>query len=99
MSLRLARLGPVQVRIDRAVGTKARRSCPKPNPGRRFAGRFRRVATLRRVPTQPAAAAAVDRRLTLNLRLSPGLYRLTVRAYLDRNRLSSPARRYLRVLR
>jgi hypothetical protein len=99
MSLRLARPGPVQVRIDRGVGTKARRSCPKPNPGRRFAGRFRRVATLRRVPTQPAAsAAAVGRRLTLNLRLAPGLYRLTVRAYLDRNRLSRPARRYLRVL-
>ena len=42
--------------------------------------------------------AAVGRRLTLNLRLAPGLYRLTVRAYLDRNRLSRPARRYLRVL-
>ena len=71
MSLRVARPGPVQVRIDRAVGTKTRRSCPKPNPRRRFTGRFRRVATLRRVPTQPAAAAAVGRRLTLTLRLAP----------------------------
>jgi hypothetical protein len=99
MSLRLARPGPVQVRIDRGVGTKARRSCPKPNPERRFTGRFRRVATLRRVPTQPAAAAAaVGRRLTLDLRLAPGLYRITVRAILDGNRLSRPVRRYLRVL-
>jgi len=99
LSLLLARPGPVQVRIDRAVRTKVRRSCPRPNSGSRFTGRFRRVAILRRVPTQPAAAAAaVGRRLTLNLRLTPGLYRFTVRAHLDGNRLSRPARRFLRVL-
>jgi hypothetical protein len=98
MSLELARPGPVQVRIDRGVGTKARSSCPPPRRGRRFTGRFRTVATLRRVPTQPAAAAAVGRRLTLDLRLTPGLYRITVRAVLDGNRLSRSVRRYLRVL-
>jgi hypothetical protein len=33
----------------------------------------------------------------LNLRLAPGLYRITVRAVLDGGRLSGPARRWLRV--
>jgi Bacterial Ig domain/FG-GAP-like repeat len=93
MTLRLARPGPVQVRIDRAVRTKAKRSCPKPN---RYAGRLRTLATLRRLSTRPAAAGR--RQLTLELRLAPGLYRLTVRARLDGNRLSAPARRYLHVL-
>ena len=97
LSMRLARPGPVRVRIDRGVGTRALRRCPRPNPGRRFTGSFHRVATLRRTPTEPAAAA-VDRRLTLKLRLAPGLYRISVRAQLDGNRLSRPARRYLRVL-
>ena len=97
--MRLARPGPVRVRIDRGVGTRALRRCPRPNPGRRFTGSFHRVATLRRTPTEPAAAAAaVGRRLTLKLRLAPGLYRISVRAQLDGNRLSRPARRYLRVL-
>jgi hypothetical protein len=91
MNLRMARPWPVQVRIDRAVGVKATQGCPKPNPGRRF----RKIATLRRLPTRPAAAA---RRVTLRLRLAPGLYRLTVRAHQDHKRLSRPVRRYLRVL-
>jgi virginiamycin B lyase len=99
LSMRLARPGPIQVRLERGVGTRALRSCPRPNPSRRFTGSFRTVATLGRAPTQPAAAAAaVGRRLTLTLRLAPGLYRITVRARLDGNRLSRPARRYLRVL-
>jgi hypothetical protein len=93
MTLRLARPGPVQVRIDRAVRTKTKRSCPKPN---RYTGRLRTLATLRRLSTRPAAAGR--RQLTLKLRLAPGLYRLTVRAQLDGNRLSAPARRYLHVL-
>jgi hypothetical protein len=96
ITLRMARPGPVQVRIERGVGTRALQSCPRPNPERRFTGRFRKVATLSRLATR--AAAAGRRRLTLKLRLAPGLYRLTIRAQLDRNRLSRPARRYLRVL-
>jgi hypothetical protein len=35
----------------------------------------------------------------LDLRLAPGLYRITVRAVLDHDRLSRPIRRYLRVTR
>ena len=99
MTLRMARPAPVQVRIDRAIGTGARDSCPSPNPGRRFTGRFGRVATIGGLATRPAAAAAaVARRLTLKLRLAPGLYRISVRAQLDHNRLSAPVHRYLRVL-
>ena len=97
MSLRLARPAPIQVRIDRAVGTGAMRSCPSPNRARRFTGRFRKIATIRQ-PSGAAAAAAVTRRIALNRRLAPGLYRITVRAQLDHNRLSAPVRRYLRVL-
>jgi hypothetical protein len=98
MSLRMAQPGPLQVRIDRAVGTGAPRSCPSPNPRRRFTGRFHKVATLSQPATGRAAAATVTRRLTLKLRLAPGLYRITVRARPDHNRLSRPLRRYLRVL-
>jgi Bacterial Ig domain len=99
MSLRTARPRPLQIRIDRAVGTGAMPSCPSPNAERRFTGRFHRVATLSQPATGSAAAAAmIARRLTLKLRLAPGLYRITVRAKLDHNRLSRPARRFLRVL-
>jgi Tol biopolymer transport system component len=98
MSLRMARPGPLQVRIDRAVGAGASRGCPSPNPRRRFTGRFHNVATLSQPATARAAAAMVTRRLTLRLRLAPGLYRITVRARLDHNRLSRPLRRFLRVL-
>jgi hypothetical protein len=96
MRLRMARPWPVQVRIDRAVGTKSGRSCPRGKAGRAFKGRYRKVATLRRLATRPAAAGR--RRLTLKLRLAPGLYRLTVRAHFDGNRLSPPRRRYVHVL-
>ena len=99
MSLRTARPGPLQIRVDRAVGGGVRRSCPSPNPQRRFSGRFRNVATLSLAATRPVSAAAiVARRLTLNRRLAPGLYRISVRAQLDHNRFSRPVRRYLRVL-
>ena len=99
MRMRTAKPWPLQVRIDRAVGGGVSRSCPSPNPERRFTGRFERVATLSQRPGRRAAAAAsVVRRLTLKLKLSPGLYRITVRAKLDHGRLSRPARRYLRVL-
>jgi hypothetical protein len=75
--------------FNHAVGS----SCPRPNTEPRFTGRLCRIATLRRLPTRPAATG---RRLTLNLRLAPGIHRLTVRAHLDRNRLSLPARRFPR---
>jgi VCBS repeat-containing protein len=96
MTLRMARPRPVQVRIDRRIGTKASRSCPNSNQARRVKGRYRKIATLRRLATRPVAAGR--RRLTLKLRLGPGLYRITVRAHLDSNRLSRPHRRYLNVL-
>jgi YVTN family beta-propeller protein len=98
MNLRMQRPGRVRVQVERAIGSKGRRNCPRPGPGRRFNGRFRKVHTLNHVRTSPAAAA-VTRRITLSLRLSPGLYRITVRAYKSGNKLSRPARRYLRVLR
>ena len=96
MTMRMARPAPLQVRIDRRVGTKAGHSCASATRGRLFKGRFRKVATLRRLTTEPAAAGR--RRRTLTLRLGPGLYRITVRAHLDDNRLSPPARRYVRVV-
>jgi Tol biopolymer transport system component len=99
MSLRMAQPGPLRIRIDRAVGGGAWSRCPSPDPGRRFTGRFERVASLSEPAARPGAAAAmVSRRLTLRLRLAPGLYRITVRAKLDHDRLSRPVRRYLRVL-
>ena len=99
MSLRTARPWALQVRIDRAVGARPWRRCLGPNTQRRFSGRFRPVASLGEPGAGPAAAAAtVRRRVTLKLRLAPGLYRITVRAKLDNNRLSRPVRRYLRVL-
>jgi hypothetical protein len=93
--MRMARPGPVQVRVDRGVGSKAVLQCPRPRPGRRFGGRFRKVATLKRVRTQ---AAGARHRVTLDLRLPSGLYRITVRAHVGGKRLSRPLRRYLRVL-
>jgi hypothetical protein len=69
----------------------------RPRGGRRFPGRFRKVRTLARVPTKPVSAA-VTRRLVLNLRLDPGLYRLTARAHTGKGRLSEPKRRFVRVL-
>jgi DNA-binding beta-propeller fold protein YncE len=46
----------------------------------------------------PASAAAVTRRVSLQLRLRPGLYRITVRAYAGNGSLTRPARRWLRIL-
>ena len=43
-------------------------------------------------------AAAVPRQVMLDLRLRPGLYRLTVRVQLKDGTLSPPARRFLRVV-
>jgi hypothetical protein len=84
-------------------GSRGRRSCPAPNTETRTdtprwrKTRFRKVITLPQAGTR-ATAAAVSRRITLKLRLVPGLYRITVRAQLDDNRLSHPLRGYMRVL-
>ncbi|HEX5782457.1 MAG TPA: proprotein convertase P-domain-containing protein [Solirubrobacteraceae bacterium] len=91
MIMSVARPGPVRVRIDRAVGSRARSSCPRANPRRNQ--RYRRVATFRRVARVRARAAAVKRRVALDLRLRPGLYRLSVRVG-D----SPPVRRFMRVV-
>lgn len=97
MHLRLARRGPVRIQVQRAVGTGAIKSCPKPSRDRRFAGNLRRVE-LRRSADPRVVAAAVSGRLTLRLRLKPGLYRVTVWAYTGGGEMTRPARRWLRVL-
>jgi hypothetical protein len=97
LRLRLADLGPVQVRIERAVGTGALRSCPKPSRTRHFGGRFQPIKSPSRMRPQ-AVAAVLSGQHTLSLRLTPGLYRITVRAYTASGRLSDPRRRFLRVL-
>ena len=97
LRLLLARAMPVQVEIDRAVGTKGRKTCPRPSRTRHFPGRLKQVDEVKSMSTRPAAAA-VSRRLTLGVRLAPGLYRITVRAYTGKRTLSQPARRWVRVL-
>jgi len=98
MTMRLAQPGAVQVRIDRAVGSRARRSCPRQNRTRDYdKTRFRPVATVRPAPSG-AAAASVSRRVMLDLRLKPGLYRLTVRVQQEGGTLSSPVQTFLRVV-
>lgn len=97
LKLRLVRRGRVRVQVQRAVGSGAMTSCPKPSRGRRFAGRLRGVKLQRSVEPR-VAAAAVSGRTTLRMRLRPGLYRITVRAYRSGGELSPPARRWLRVL-
>jgi hypothetical protein len=97
LSMQLAQPGPIEIRIDRALGPKPRRSCPRRDPTRRFAGSFRHLTSLTRNPTRPAAAA-IGRAITLKPRLTPGLYRITVRAQLPGGRLSRPLYRYVRVL-
>jgi hypothetical protein len=54
-----------RVRVDRAVGSRGRSSCPRANPERNQ--RFRRVATFR--PVAKVRAAAVPKQVTLNLKL------------------------------
>jgi hypothetical protein len=83
--------------VQRAVGSGAMESCPQPSRGRRFGGRLRNVE-LRRSVEPRVAAAAVSGRLSLRLRLKPGLYRITVRGYSGGGELTRPARRWLRVL-
>jgi hypothetical protein len=98
MAMQLAQPAALQIVVERAVGSKARRTCPQPSSVGDVPTRFRPAATIDRGPTG-ATAAAVRRRLTLRLRLSPGLYRFTVRALQDDDSLSRPVRGFLRVLR
>lgn len=101
IGLKATRNGPVQVRVERALGTRGRDRCPSAGGRGRFDGRFRTVATVRRevgAAGTAAHAAAFTRRLTLDLQLEPALYRITVRAALPGGKLSSPKRRFLRVL-
>jgi hypothetical protein len=89
----------VRVSVDYADGTKGLDRCPKPNADRRFRGDVRNVDTLKRVPMRAGAAAVmVDHRRTIELKLKPGLYRVTVRAHVAPGRLSRPTRRWVRVL-
>ena len=81
------------MRVDRAVGSRARRSCPRANPERNQ--RFRRVATFRPVAK---VRAAVPKQVMLELKLRPGLHRLTVRVRFEDGTLSPPVRRFLRVV-
>ena len=97
MTMRLAQLGPIVVRIDRAAGSRNRSSCPRQNRTRDYDTRFRPVTTVR-PRTQAAAAAAVARRATLRLRLRPGLYRIGVQVRLETGRLSRPVHAFLRVV-
>ena len=94
MTMTLSQPGAVRVRVDRAIGSRGRSSCPRANPKRNQ--RFRRVATFR--PVAKVRAAAVPKQVTLDLRLRPGLYRLTVRVQLEDGTLSPPARQFLRVV-
>jgi hypothetical protein len=100
INMNLAHLGAVQIRIARAIHSKGRRTCPPAGRTRRpgHKTRFRTVTTIRRTPTQAAAAAAVTRRLTLNVRLTAGLYRLSVRAQQHNGQMTPPIYRYLRVV-
>ena len=96
MTMRLAQPRAIVVSIDRAVGSRTRRSCPRQNRTRDYDSRFRRVTTVR--PRTEAAAAAVARRVMLDLRLRPGLYRIGVRVRLENGRLSPPFHAFLRVV-
>jgi subtilisin-like proprotein convertase family protein len=94
MTMTLTQPGAIRVSVERAVGSRGRSSCPRANPKRNQ--RFRGVAEFRPVAT--AQAASTTRRVKLNLRLRPGLYRITVRLQLEDGRQSAPVRRFLRVL-
>ena len=97
MTMRLAQPGAVQVRVDRAVGSRGRQHVParRTRSATSATAASRRSGASRSVRAQ---AAAVPRQVMLDLRLRPGLYRLTVRVQLEDGRLSPPARRFLRVV-
>jgi hypothetical protein len=98
MTLQLARPSKLQILFERAVGVRARRTCPRQRSTGEPTSRFRPAATVHRGPGA-AGVAAVARRLTLRPRLAPGSYRVTIRAELDDASLSRPVRGFVRVLR
>jgi hypothetical protein len=91
MTMQLASPAALQIVVERAAGSKARRRCPSQEVG--TPARFRPVTTLDR-----GVAPAGERRVRLRLRLRPGLYRVTVRAVLADESLSRPVRGFVRVL-
>jgi len=96
MVLRMERPHPLAVRVDQALGTGPLRRCPAPRRGRPGGfWRYRLVAERERVPV---GGASVRRRVTLRLRLKPGLYRVMVQAHDGFGDLTFPRRRFLRVL-
>jgi PKD domain len=61
LNLLLVRRGPVWVQVQRAVGSGAMMTCPKPSRGRRFAGRLRGVELRRGIEPRVTAAAVSGR--------------------------------------
>lgn len=98
LRLLLAQPGSVAIEVDRAVGIKTAKRCPKPRSGRRYSGKLRRVETIGKVNTQ-AVTASVRRRITRSFALRPGLYRIAVRAHGSDGGLTRAAYRWVRVLR
>ena len=92
--MQLADPAALQVVVERAVGVRGGRRCPRQDPAVGPQTRFRTAATVHR-----GQAAALSRRVRLRLRLAPGLYRVTVRAHLADDSLSRPVRAFVRVLR
>jgi YVTN family beta-propeller protein len=97
LRLQLAKPGSVAVQVYRAVTPTNTQRCPARNPNRHYVGKLRRVTTLADVATRPAVAASVQRRLTRSFELTPGLYRISVRAH-DGAGLTRAAYRWVRVL-
>jgi hypothetical protein len=99
LSLRATTKAPLWIRIERAVRAKAGRRCSTSGGSKAskpYTGPYRRIATLAQVASKPATHGR--RRVTLHLRLAPGLYRITVRVYVDRTHTRSPVVRHLRVV-
>jgi len=96
LTLGLAKPRPVQVRVERAIGSTGRGTCWQPNadsPAVPLSAHWRPVTMV-----GAATAASVTQRMHFKLRLKPGLYRLTVQLVLENGKLSKPVRRYLRVV-
>ena len=93
LTLGLAKPRPVQVRIDRAIGSTGRGTCWRGTQTEPLAAHWRAVTMV-----GAATAASVSQRMHFNLRLKAGLYRLTVQLVMENGKLSKPARRYLRVV-
>jgi YVTN family beta-propeller protein len=96
LRLRLAKAGPVAVRVQRAIDARSTARCPRRDRTRRYDGPLR---TVRNIGRRQTRAASVARRLRLGLRLRPGLYRISVRAHAGGGEMTRAANRWVRVLR